>query len=249
MKRSRSLVGLLSAFAWGELAGCTSSGQPEPELTSQAQAVSGKHLFERGVFTSGRARFVAALAGQGVPLAQIPVPEDFMALTPQEQRGRDVYAVACSACHGSATTTRITRPEVHAFFSSLQPDGNVRYTPVPGQGPVRVQVPHPNDGFLPVGFSFFSYMEQLGLFPTYNASVALPRYRFRFYDEPAPGPSSSGSEPRHLTTSRVQAGGRGGTGTPNRYPTSRTSLSKESMRLAATRSNRLVKAGWSIVSW
>lgn len=331
MKFSRSLVGLLSAFAWGGLAGCTSSGQPEPELTSQAQAASGRNLFqealpgtngrscatchvmdedtalrpqnvearmardpqdplfhridaddpaapvptyehlkkglvrvvlplpanmdvidvqgqvitppdrrisvwrgvpsiadtavtgpylsdgrattlqaqahaairdhsqggdvaphvldriadfERGVFTSGRARFVAALAGQGVPLDQIPVPEDFMALTPQEQRGREVYAAACGACHGGATTTRITDPEVHAFFfSSLQPDGNVRYTQVPGQGPVRVLVPHAHDGFLPVGFSFFSYMGQLGLFSTYNASVELPRYRFRFYTD------------------------------------------------------------------
>ncbi|WP_224244540.1 cytochrome c peroxidase [Hyalangium gracile] len=140
--------------------------------------------FERSVFSSGRARFVSQLLDYGVPLENIPVPENFMALSPQEQRGRDIYAAACQACHGGATTRQIVNRPVHDFlFSALKPDGNVVYTIVPGQGPVRVLEPRPDDEFLLVGFSYFSYLGQLGLFPTFNASVELPRYRFRFYTD------------------------------------------------------------------
>ncbi|MFY0562594.1 cytochrome c peroxidase [Archangium lansingense] len=140
--------------------------------------------FERSVFTSGRARFVSTLLEAGVPLANIPIPEDFMTLTPQEQRGRDVYAAACEACHGGPTKSQIVNRPVHdSLFSALKPDGNILFTVVPGQGPVRVLEPRPNNEFLLIGFGFFSYMGQLGLVPTFNASVELPRYRFRFYTD------------------------------------------------------------------
>jgi cytochrome c peroxidase len=138
--------------------------------------------FERGVFSSLRARFVAELLGAGVPLDEIPSPEDFMQLSPQERRGRDVYRAACEACHGTATRGQVSNHDV-PVIPVIQPDGNITFRVVPGQGPAPVLLPDPDPGFMNVGFGVFTYLGQVGLFPTFNASVALPQYRFRFYTD------------------------------------------------------------------
>ncbi|WP_239014350.1 cytochrome-c peroxidase [Archangium violaceum] len=140
--------------------------------------------FERSVFSSPRARFVSQFLASGIPLDQIPIPEDFMPLTVQEQRGREVFKVACEACHGGPTTNQITNRAVHAALSAaLKPDGNVVFTQVPGQGPVPVRVPRPNNEFVNIGFGALSYLGQIGQLPLYTSSVELPRYRFRFYTD------------------------------------------------------------------
>jgi cytochrome c peroxidase len=140
--------------------------------------------FQRTVFSSSRARFVSAMIGLGVPLDDIPMPEDNMALDPQGQRGRKLFDRACLACHGSATTDRVVNREVHKlFFTSIKPDGNIRFQVIPGVGPVPVFVDRPNVEIFNYGFGIFTYLGQLGLFPTFNASVSLPRYRFRFYED------------------------------------------------------------------
>lgn len=138
--------------------------------------------FERSVFSSPRARFVAELLEAGVPRDEIPHPEDFLRLSAQEQRGRDVYRAACEACHGSATTGHITNHDV-PVIPTIQPDGNILFTVAPGQPPFPALSPDPEPGFINVGFGLFSYLGQIGLFPTFNASVELPRYRFRFYTD------------------------------------------------------------------
>ncbi|PTL79475.1 cytochrome-c peroxidase [Vitiosangium sp. GDMCC 1.1324] len=168
-------------------------------LPAQAQAAISSHSeggtvrpaelqriaeFERSVFSSVRSRFVSELLERGVPLENIPDPEAFLQLNAQEQRGRDLYLAACAACHGGPTTNQITNRAVHdALFFALTPEGNVQYTVAPGSAPVPVRVPRPNDEFLNIGFSFLSYLGQRGQFPTFNASVELPRYRFRFYTD------------------------------------------------------------------
>ncbi|WNG31604.1 cytochrome-c peroxidase [Cystobacter fuscus] len=140
--------------------------------------------FERSVFSSPRAQFVSKLLEAGVPRDQIPSPEDFMLLTAQEQRGREVFELACAACHGGPTTNQITNRTVHASLSAaLKPDGNVLFTQVPGQGPVPVRVPRPGNEFVNIGFGALSYLGQLGQLPLYTSSVELPRYRFRFYTD------------------------------------------------------------------
>ena len=46
-------------------------------------------------------------------------------LTPAQARGREVYNIACEACHGGAGTLEITNREVHALaFLELKPDGH-----------------------------------------------------------------------------------------------------------------------------
>jgi cytochrome c peroxidase len=180
---------------------------------SQGRPVS-RHLldeiarFEAGSFTSWRARFVGELAALGVPVAQIPRPEPFMSLSPEEKRGRQLYDRACEACHGGATTDRIVNRQVHdAFFPVLKPDGNVRFEMVPGKGPVPVRLSRPNVEFLNVGYGLASYAAQLGFGTTFTSPLELPHYRFRFYQDGTrreatvdlpPVPVTKSGDPRDL---------------------------------------------------
>jgi cytochrome c peroxidase len=140
--------------------------------------------FEKGMFTSPRARLVAELMAKGVPERRIPIPEDVMPLSASEQRGRTVYNSACQPCHGGPTTDRIVNREVHDFFPvAIKPDGNLRFEIVPGVGPVPVRSSRPNVEILNMGYTLATYFPQVGLGTAFNASVPFPRYRFRFYKD------------------------------------------------------------------
>jgi cytochrome c peroxidase len=140
--------------------------------------------FQRGVFSSPRARFVSTLLDVGVPLEEIPDPEQFMHLDKQEQRGRELFVKACQPCHGAATGNRIVNKDIRdLLFVALKPDGNIQFQNIPGVGPVPVFVKRPGVEIFNYGFGLFSYFGQLGVFPAFNASVELPRYRFRFYKD------------------------------------------------------------------
>ncbi len=140
--------------------------------------------FQRGLFTSNRARSVAQQLAQGVPAGDIVRPElDFEGLNPAQARGREVYDAACEACHGGATTSLVVNRVIHDLtFVELKPDGNVLFdTSV--QPPVPVLLPRPGDEFLNIGTANLSALGQLGILPVFNASVALPQYRYRFYTD------------------------------------------------------------------
>lgn len=171
----------------------------ETSLTVQAQNAVTSHsqggtvpapvlqriaAFERSVFSSPRARFVSDLLELGVPLSDIPDPDVLLALDASERRGRDVYNLACEACHGDRTRNRIVRRDVHdSLFFALKPDGNIRYTVTPGQRPTPVNVPRPDSEFLNIGFGLMTYLGQRGVVPLFNDSVDFPQYRFRFYTD------------------------------------------------------------------
>ncbi|WP_338867839.1 cytochrome-c peroxidase [Myxococcus stipitatus] len=162
----------------------TSHSEGGPVPRAQLRQVA---EFQRREFTSARASFVAGLMEHGVPAAQIPIPEDFMWLTPPEKRGREVFRVGCEPCHGGPTLSRISAPAMRenaAQFPVTKPDGNVVFTFVPGVGPRPVQGQRSTPDILNVGFGAFSYLGQIGQFPVlYNTTVSLPRYRFRFYTD------------------------------------------------------------------
>lgn len=140
--------------------------------------------FERSRFSSPRARFVSKLLELGVPPDHIPIPEDYMALSAAEARGREVYRAACAACHGGPTTMQIVdHAAADPLFFEVKPDGNIRFTIDPVLGPVPVLASRPDNAFLPLGFGFGTYLGQIGAFPAFNATVELPRYRFRFYTD------------------------------------------------------------------
>ena len=142
--------------------------------------------FQQGQFSSKRAEKVAKQLQHGVPVEEIERPELHMKLTPAQKRGRDVYDIACEACHGGATNLQVINRAVHDLaFLELKPDGNVLFdsSVVP---PVVVKHPEPDNEFLNVGFANISYLGQIygDLFgPRFNATVPLPQYRYRFYSD------------------------------------------------------------------
>jgi cytochrome c peroxidase len=140
--------------------------------------------FEKSTFTSGRALFVAAMRALGFSVEQIPIPETFMPLTAEEKRGRKIYEAGCEACHGGPTNDRVVNRKVHdLFFPALTAEGNIRFEVVPGAGPVPVLLSRPNVEIFNYGFGITTYFAQLGLGKAFNSSIALPRYRFRFYKD------------------------------------------------------------------
>lgn len=194
----------------------------QPTLEDQAQAAITGHSegplisraeleqladFQRHLFSSPRAALVSRLLELGLPLDEVPIPEEFMPLTLAEKRGRDVYDAACQPCHGSATTDRVVDRATHdLFFAELGPDGNVRFELVDGR-PVAVPLARPNDEFLNIGMGLASYLGQVGLAPMFNDDVDLPRYRFRFYTDGTrsqkvvdlpPAPATASGDPRDL---------------------------------------------------
>lgn len=168
------------------------------DLPAQAQAAISGHAegplvpthaldqiaeFELGVFSSGRARRVARWLDAGLPLESLPSPEARMRLSDAERRGREVFTTACAPCHGGATTRQIVDREAHdALFFELSPEGTIVYDVAAGMAPRPRLVPHDSE-FLNIGFGLLSGYGQLGILPMFNASVELPRYRFRFYTD------------------------------------------------------------------
>ncbi len=177
-------------------------GHSEAASATTAE-LEGIAAFQRATFSSGRARFVSVLLDLGVPLAQIPSPEDFMPLTPPLARGRALYKKAClQACHGGATTDRIVNREVQAlWFPALTAEGNVRFDVVPGRGPVPVRRSRPDVEFLNIGVGLTTYFGQLGLGTAFNDPVKLPRYRFRFYEDGTRRAAIVDLPPRPMTKS------------------------------------------------
>ena len=156
------------------------SGHSQGPIVANA-ALDSIARFERTTFSSPRAEFVALLTAAGVDPDDIPIPEKHMPLSASAKRGRDLFARACAACHGTATTNTIADRTVHdALFFQLRPDGTVIYDSVDGVPTPRL-TPHPHDEFLNIGFGLLSGYGQLGILPMANADVALPQYRFRFY--------------------------------------------------------------------
>jgi len=167
----------LQEQAQGAITAHSEGGQVAP------RALDAIAEFQQGQFSSDRARSVAMKFDHGVPLSRIERPELQMDLTAAQARGLEVYDSACEACHGGSTTGLVVNREVHDLtFVQLKPDGNVLFdTSV--QPPVPVLLPRPHDEFLNIGTTNLSYLGQLGFFPVFNASVALPRYRYRFYTD------------------------------------------------------------------
>jgi cytochrome c peroxidase len=169
-----------------------------PDLPAQAQAAISGHAegplvparaldqiaeFELATFSSERARRVARWLDLGLPLEDLPIPEARMRLSEAEQRGREVFTTACAPCHGGATTRQIVDREAHdSLFFELSPEGTIVYDVAPGAPPAARLVAHDSE-FLNIGFGLLSGYGQLGILPMFNASVELPRYRFRFYTD------------------------------------------------------------------
>jgi cytochrome c peroxidase len=159
------------------------SGHAEgPEVSPRELARIAR--FQRSLFTSARARLVSELVDYGFAVEDLPAPEQLIQLSEAERRGREVYLDGCEPCHGGATTSRIVDRDVHDFlFPELDAGGNVVFEVIDGVGPVPQSVPRADVEIVNTGYGLISYFGQIGLSEAFNASVELPRYRFRFYED------------------------------------------------------------------
>lgn len=163
----------LEAQAQGAITGHSQGG---PTSEDERERIAN---FERGVFSSDRARWVAFGVTKDV--------EDWLKLTPQEQRGREVYKKVCESCHGGSDKTTIVNRAVHDLnFAAIRPDGTIRWV-VPATEPqTPVFFPQPTNEFINIGSAFWNYMTQNDLAddnPSFVRDVSFPQYRFRFYKD------------------------------------------------------------------
>jgi cytochrome c peroxidase len=161
--------------------------QAQGAVTSHSEGgtISKKELkriaeFEQSVFSSDRARWVALGARGDV--------EDWLVLSPQEQRGRDVYKNVCESCHGGNDKTTIVDRVVHDMaFAALRPDGsgNVLYKTPATTPSTPLLAAQPKNEFINIGSAFENYLAQMGQTEhlSFTKDLTFPMYRFRFYKD------------------------------------------------------------------
>ncbi|MCY1009358.1 cytochrome c [Nannocystis pusilla] len=114
--------------------------------------------------------------------------EASMELSPEEERGREVYEKVCASCHGGANKATIVDRAVHDLaFPALKPDGNVLFE-VPATDPPRpVLAAQPENEFINIGSAMENFLVQLGAteHESFTKDLSFPAYRFRFYKDAA----------------------------------------------------------------
>jgi cytochrome c peroxidase len=141
--------------------------------------------YERSVFSSDRARSAAEyLAGGGAP-ENAPSFEDGLELTPEEQRGREVYKTLCAPCHGGGNQATIVDRMIHDLaFPVLKADGTVLYAVPATEPPTPVLAAQPDNEFLNIGSAYEMIVGQFDAeSAVYTKDLSFPRYRFRFYTD------------------------------------------------------------------
>ena len=142
--------------------------------------------FERGQFSSDRARRAAEELARGVEFDEVSDGEASLDLTPQEERGRELYEKTCAACHGGANEATIVDREIHDLaFPALKPDGNVLYEAPATDPPTPVLADEPQNEFINIGSAMENFLVQLGAteHESFTKDVSFPGYRFRFYED------------------------------------------------------------------
>lgn len=142
--------------------------------------------FERGVFSSDRAREVAEQLASGVSFDEVTDVEAMMALTPAEERGREVYEKVCASCHGGADKATIVDRAVHDLaFPALKPDGTVLFEVPATDPPTPVLASQPENEFINIGSAMENFLVALGAteHESFTKDVSYPAYRFRFYKD------------------------------------------------------------------
>ncbi|MET0414263.1 MAG: cytochrome c peroxidase [Polyangiaceae bacterium] len=173
-------VATLEEQAQGAITGHSQGGaMPRSELERVA-------AYERGVFSSSRARSVAEQLERGVALADIADVDDELELSSEEQRGREVYEAVCKGCHGGADKATIVDRKIHDLaFPALKPDGTVLYEVPATDPPTPALSPRPDSEFINIGSAMENHLVQIGAteHESFTKDVSFPRYRFRFYTD------------------------------------------------------------------
>jgi cytochrome c peroxidase len=168
--------------AQGAITGHSEGGEaPRSELERIAE-------FERGVFTSDRAKSVAEYLAGGGDSGSAPDVEGALELTTSEQRGREMYEVVCASCHGGFNKATIVNREIHDLaFPALKSDGsgNVAYEVPATEPPTLVLAEEFDNEFVNIATAFEMYLASLGAteHESFTVDVGFPNYRYRFYTD------------------------------------------------------------------
>lgn len=170
--------------------------QAQAAITSHSEggSASKKDLeliagFVRSQFSSERARSVATELASGVEFGKVSDVEVLLNLSPEEQRGKEVYVKICASCHGGANKATIVDRAVHDLaFPALKPDGTVLYKVPATDPPTRVLVSQPENEFINIGSAVENFLAQIGAteeaeHKILTRDVSFPVYRVRFYKD------------------------------------------------------------------
>jgi hypothetical protein len=170
----------LEVQAQGAVIGHSQGGElPKSELERIAD-------FERGVFSSARARSVAEELASGVAFDEVSDVEDTLKLSPEEQRGKEVYDQLCANCHGGANQATIVDRDIHDMaFPVIKDDGTLLYEVPATAPPTVVLTAQPKNEFLNIGSAFQTYLSMIGAteHESFTWDVSFPQYRYRFYTD------------------------------------------------------------------
>lgn len=145
--------------------------------------------FVRSRYSSERVRKAAAELASGIELAKVSDVDAVLQLSPQEQRGKEVYEKICASCHGGANKATILDRAVHDLaFPALKPDGTVLYKVPATDPPTRVLASQPKNEFINIGSAVENFMAQIGITEQaehriLTRNVSFPAYRLRFYKD------------------------------------------------------------------
>jgi cytochrome c peroxidase len=141
--------------------------------------------FERTRFSSDRSRKVAEELADGVEFGEVSDVDASLELSPEEERGREVYDAVCAACHAGANKATIEDRDIHDLaFPALKPDGTVVYAVPATDPPTPVLSAQPNNEFVNIGSAYEAFLSQLDPdSKSFTKDVTFPGYRYRFYTD------------------------------------------------------------------
>lgn len=166
--------------------------QAQAAITSHSEGgtVSNNELaliaeFERSLYSSVHARNAAAEIASGVAPSKVRDVDEMLDLSPQEQRGHEVYKKVCASCHGGANKATIVDRTIHDMaFSALKADGTIQYEVPVTDPPTRVLAPQPDNEFINIGTAMENFILQIGApadHKDFTKELSFPSYRLRFY--------------------------------------------------------------------
>jgi cytochrome c peroxidase len=168
----------LEAQAQGAISGHSEGGEVSKAELERIAA------FERSVFSSDRARTVADEIASGVAPGEVSDVEASLELSPEEQRGRDVYEKVCASCHAGGNLATIVDRDVHDLaFPALRPDGTVIFEVPATDPPTPELASQPENEFINIASAMENFLVQIGAteHESFTKDVSFPAYRFRFY--------------------------------------------------------------------
>ncbi len=173
-------VATLEEQAQGAITGHSEGGEVSADERERIAA------YERTVFSSDRAREVADELASGVALSDVSDVEASLVLSPEEERGRQLYEKTCEACHGGANKATIVDRKIHdQAFPALKPDGTVQFQVPATDPPTPVLAAQPQNEFINIGSAMENFLAQIGAteHESFTKDVSFPAYRFRFYKD------------------------------------------------------------------